>query len=54
MNLRKTGILLAWATIIAANGTAQKRTTHLPRHQVCSTRDGRQYRILFAYYRPGI
>ena len=23
MNLRKTGILLAWATIIAANGTAQ-------------------------------
>ena len=23
MNLRKTGILLAWAMIIAANGTAQ-------------------------------
>ena len=54
MNLRKTGILLAWAMIIAANGTAQKRTTHFPRHQVCSTRDERQCRILFAFHHPGI
>lgn len=50
MNLRKTGILLAWAMIIAANGTAQ----NVQRHQVCSTRDERQCRILFAFHRPGI
>lgn len=32
MNLRKTGILLAWAMIIAANGTAQNvQRTSLPK-----------------------
>ncbi len=54
MNLRKTGILLAWAMIIAANGTAQNVQRTSQGIKYAAQRDERQCRILFAFHHPGI